>query len=440
MQAIASGYLRVHDKKSTTRNKARTSAPSRVTSWLVCPSDRSHRSREIATMPYKWPRDTDFALWELDVQDRDCPVCGRMMHVCDHRYRRFHTLQGPVELLCRLNHCPDPDCPGHAKTKSPELEVTLALPKWAIGWDVFCWIGHRRCSRHWAIPQIQGELRDDYAIRLSQDAIARYIHRYQVMLAARQHDPEGLRRQYQAVGEIILSIDGLQPEKGHETLYVVRELTRKRIWFAEPLLSATAAEVRRLIKKAREWAEALGKPVGLWMSDKQGAFVTGIAAEFPEVPHRYCDNHFLRDLAKPVTEADSHAKVRMRAKVRGLRAIEQAVLARPKAEASDVATPGAPGAAAADLPAAVVAPADGVVLEYCAAVRGILNDDQGGPLHPAGLRMAEALTEVEESLHRNLGAKKGGSRRSNSAAWRAASGRASTRAWSSKGSSGGTSR
>ena len=53
------------------------------------------------------------------------------------------------------------------------------------------------------------------------------------------------------------------------------------------------------------------------------------------------------------------------------------------------------------------------VLDYCAAVRGILNDDQGGPLHPPGLRMAEALTEVRASLQRNLDAKKGGTRRSN---------------------------
>jgi hypothetical protein len=66
--------------------------------------------------------------------------------------------------------------------------------------------------------------------------------------------PAALRRQYQAVEEIILSIDGLQPEKGHETLYVVRELTQKRVWFAEPLISATADEVRRLIAKAKEWA------------------------------------------------------------------------------------------------------------------------------------------------------------------------------------------
>ncbi len=42
-----------------------------------------------------------------------------------------------------------------------------------------------------------------------------------------------LADEYQDVEELILSIDGLQPEKGHETLYVVRELTRKRVWFAE---------------------------------------------------------------------------------------------------------------------------------------------------------------------------------------------------------------
>jgi hypothetical protein len=265
---------------------------------------------------------------------------------------------------------------------------------------------------------IQSELLDDYRIKLSEDAIDQYIRRYQVMLAARQQVAEPLRRHYESAAEIILCIDGLQPEKGHEALYVVRELTRKRVWFAEPLLSATEDEVRRLIKKAKEWAESLGTPVGLWMSDQQDAFVTGIAAEFPDVPHRYCDNHFLRDLAKPVLEADSHAKVQMRKKVRGLRTIEQAVLQRPKAEIKDDPMPQTPEAAgtatvAANPPPAVVDPVGPVVLAYCAAVRGILNDDQGGPLHPPGLRMAEALNEVQGSIQRNVEAMKGGSRRSN---------------------------
>jgi hypothetical protein len=310
----------------------------------------------------------------------------------------------------------------------------IALPHWAIGWDVLCWIGQRRFSRHWAIPQIRLELDDAYAIKISEDSIARAIRFYQVILAARQQDPDVLRQQYAPVDEIILSIDGLQPEKGHETLYVVRELTQKRVWFAEPLISATAAEVRRLITKAKEWAEALGKTVVLWLSDRQDAFVTGIAAEFPDVPHRYCANHFLRDVAKPVLDADSHAKVRMRKKVRGLRTIEQAVLLRRASPGREPSTDENAPVEAGAIPGEAASPADpasstpgedavgGVVLDYCTAVRGILNDDQGGPLHPPGLRMAEALKEVQASLQRDLDEKKGGSLKSNSAAWPDASG------------------
>ena len=376
-------------------------------------------------MSYSWPEDTDFALWELDVLDRDCSACGRRMYVCDHRYRHFHTLDGPVELVCKLNHCPDPTCPGHFVTKSPELEVTIALPKLAIGWDVLCWIGHRRCSRHWSVPQIQSELQDEYGIKLSTDSLIRYIRQYQVMLAARRQDPAELRRQYESVEAIILSIDGLQPEKGHETLYVVRELTQKRVWFAEPLISATANEVRRLIAKAKEWAESLDKPVALWLSDRQDAFVTGIAAEFPDVPHRYCANHFLRDVAKPMLEADSHAKVQMRTKVRGLRTIEQAVLQGQDAEPGKDLASAAPQAGEVDS-------AGAVVLDYCTAVRGILNDDQGGPLHPPGLRMAEALSEVQESIQRSLDAKKGGSRKRSLSGWPGASRAAWTKSKSGK--------
>jgi hypothetical protein len=397
---------------------------------LLCNHINGSRDRmEEGRMPYAWPEDTDFALWELEVLDRDCPSCGRMMYVCDHRYRRVHTLDGPVQLVCKLNHCPDPRCPGHAKTKSPELEVTIALPRWAIGWGVFCWIGHRRFSRHWSITRIRGELLDSFGIKVSDDSLTRYARHYQVMLAARQQDPEGLRRRYDSVEEIILSIDGLQPEKGHETPYVVRELTQKRVWFAEPLISATADEVRRLIKQAKARAESLGKPVALWLSDRQGAFVTGVAAEFPDVPHRYCDNHFLRDVAKPVLEADSRAEVQMRKKVRGLRTIEQAVLKRPGVEdsrphqADDPVAMTPMDVTSMDAPAAGpdADSADSAVLAYCAAVRGILNNDQGGPLHPPGLEMAEALSEVRESIRRNVGAQKGGSQDSNSVDWPAAS-------------------
>ncbi len=247
------------------------------------------------------------------------------------------------------------------------------MPRWLIGWDVFCWIGHRRIARHWSVPQIRAELLDSYQIDLSEDALEDYLQRYQQMLAARQQDPVVLRREYHRTRHVLLGIDGLQPEKGHETLYVVRELGRKRVWFAESLISSSALEVRTLLAQARQWAERLGKPVRLWMSDKQDAFVTGIAAEFPHVPHRYCRNHFLRALAQPVLAMDSNAKVRLRRRVRGLRAIERAVLEQRRPD------PAAPPTSSSPRIAQPRAEVGEVVLDYCTAVRGILNDGQGGP-------------------------------------------------------------
>jgi hypothetical protein len=32
------------------------------------------------------------------------------------------------------------------------------MPRWLMGWDVFCWLGHRRFARHWSVPQLRLEL------------------------------------------------------------------------------------------------------------------------------------------------------------------------------------------------------------------------------------------------------------------------------------------
>jgi hypothetical protein len=108
-----------------------------------------------------------------------------------------------------------------------------------------------------------------------------------------------------------------------------------------------------------------------------------------------------------VLAADSHAQVQMRRKVRGLRTIEREVGATQRLAALAALAPETDEAVPADIIQAA-APSPDVALDSCAAVRGILNDDHGGPLHPPGLRMAEALGEVQASLQRNLAAQKGG--------------------------------
>jgi hypothetical protein len=287
-------------------------------------------------MARRWPKDMAWIQVVVEVENPRCGECGRLMHVRAHGHHRILTFEGPVHLICKLMQCTDSACPNHHRTFGPEQALNWTMPRWMIGWDIFCWLGHRRFARHWSVPQLRLELLDSYKIVLSDDAIEDYLQCYQCMLAARQQDPIVLKKEYQTTRHLMLSIDGLQPEKGHETLYVVRELRQQRVWFAEALLSSATDEIRPLIARARDWAKRLGRPVRLWMSDKQDAFVTTIAEEFSGVPHRYCGNHFLRDLAKPMLELDGHAKVQMRRKIRGLRGIERAVLQLRAAHGTDL--------------------------------------------------------------------------------------------------------
>jgi len=93
------------------------------------------------------------------------------------------------------------------------------------------------------------------------------------------------------------------------------------------------------------------------------------------VPHRYCENHFFRDLAKPVLDMDSTAKKRMRAKIRDLRALEREALEAQSADAS----PATPSSDDQQKTSLLAGESGNVVLDYCSVVRGILNDNHGGP-------------------------------------------------------------
>jgi len=402
-------------------------------------------------MAYRWPAGTAFKRMPLDVEDCWCPVGDRHMPVCDQRSQPLWTLEGPTQVVNRLVRCPDASCESRGRPFSPEAEWSLSLPRWCRGWAGLGWLGHRRFARHGSVPQRRLECKDTHQIRVSDDAIARDIGRDQTMLAARQQDPARLAAVSKDSAACVLTIDGLQPEKGHEPFSVVRELTRKRVWFAEPWRSSAAQEVPRVKVLARQWAERLAKPVRAWMSDTQEAFVQAIATAFPGIPHRSCPHHLVRDVAKPGLDMDRHATVTMRRTVRGLRAIARRVLAerRPAAAPESPPPPAPPTCAApphAALPAAATpaqaatpapcassaggglhtasaleatrwATAEALAIEdaagevvrgECAAVRGRLNESQGGPLHPPGVRMSAALQEVRDALDRNLGAKKGG--------------------------------
>jgi hypothetical protein len=171
---------------------------------------------------------------------------------------------------------------------------------------------------------------------------------------------------------VILALDGLQPDVGHEVLWVLRDCLSGEVLLARSLLSATTDDVAALLT---ELAGHLGVPIAGVVSDGQHSIRRAVARALPGVPHQLCHFHYLREAALPVFEADRHAKKELKKHVRGVRPIERAVEGRDDAEAR-------------------------VVRGYCAAVRSALTDDGRPPLAASGLKLRHRLTAVVESLDR----------------------------------------
>ena len=67
-------------------------------------------------------------------------------------------------------------------------------------------------------------------------------------------------------GRVILALDGLQPDVGHEVLWVIRDVLSGEVLLARSLLSSTQDDLARLITEVKE---ALGVPIVGAVSDGQ---------------------------------------------------------------------------------------------------------------------------------------------------------------------------
>ncbi|OMF25781.1 hypothetical protein BK133_20885 [Paenibacillus sp. FSL H8-0548] len=85
-------------------------------------------------------------------------------------------------------------------------------------------------------------------------------------------------------GEIILSMDGVQPEKGNEMLYVIREVFSGTILAARNMKIGAAAELRTLIDPIIE----MGYPIVGIVSDGQVSIWQAFESLLPDVPYQYC--------------------------------------------------------------------------------------------------------------------------------------------------------
>jgi len=276
-----------------------------------------------------------------------------------------------VRLRLVVRRCVNRDCALYHEPHRPEQEGAFALPQGEFGLDVIALVGTLRHAEHRSVPEIHREL-SGRGVAISERTVTNLLDRYEELVALRLSDRAGLRERLGEQGRAVLAMDGLQPDVGHEVLWVVRECLSGEVLLARSLLGGTEKD---LVPLVREVADALEVPITGVVSEGQHAIRKAVGSALPGVPHQLCQFHYLREAAKEVYEADRHAKKELKKRVRGVRPIERELEGRndPEAEA---------------------------VRGYCLAVRSAITDDGRPPLSASGLKLHERLSAIRNSVER----------------------------------------
>lgn len=308
---------------------------------------------------------------DLNPRRTNCPHCGKHMRADYTNYRTITTLSGVARLNLTIRRCRNADCFAHKKPFRPEAEGRFALPHHEFGLDVLVLVGRLRYAEHRSVPEIRTHL-VGRGLLIAERTVTNLLDRYDELLAVALADDRRLKKVLAAQECVILAIDGLQPDVGHEVLWVIRDVLSGEILLAKSLLSARQKDLAGLLGQVRD---ACGVPVAAVVSDGQHSIRKAVAEVFPNTPHQLCQFHYLREAARPIYEADRHAKKELKKKVRGVRKIERQVEDRTDTQAE-------------------------VIRGYCSAVRSALTDDGRPPLEASGLKLHKRLSAIDASLER----------------------------------------
>lgn len=205
-------------------------------------------------------------------------------------------------------------------------------------------------------------------ICVGQRSVSHLLERYDELLALGLSNKQRLQEIVRGHKQVILAIDAMQPDVGHEVLWVIRECLSGEILLARTLLSAKSEDLAVLLMEVKQ---ALVVPIVGVVSDGQQSIRKAVETPLPGVAHGLCHFHYLREAAKMIYAADRHAKKELKKQVRGVRGIERSVANRDD-------------------------PVSETVQGYCLAVRSALTDDGCPPLEASGLKLRERLTLIEQ--------------------------------------------
>src|SRR5213080_2939105 len=312
-----------------------------------------------------------------------CPVCQRRLRrAVTLTERTVITLEEVIKLVHAGYRCPDSHCAGSQRTYRSVEADALALPHFTYGLDMVLLVGRLRLRQHQTVDEIHQEVLrrlEPLGVKIARREILYLFEAYCTLLRASSEAKDDVEwlAQVEKNGGILVSVDGIQPEKGNETVYLVRDALTGRVLAAEQVNSSETEAMKALLAPV----VALGVKVLGTISEAQESELLALERLWPEVPHQVCQFHALRDASKSAFEADKAVKTAMRKrlqpKVREVRKqIKKHLVTASAQEAEQLA----------------------VLDDYANGIITALNTDGLQPFKYATVEASQMLEEIEASL------------------------------------------
>ncbi len=205
---------------------------------------------------------------------------------CQNKLQRCVTISDrpiiTLKQVMRVVHCgyrcPQAECPGRKRLYRSAQADALALSGFTFGLDLVLLVGQLRLREHKTVDEIHQALSEQLSAldqTISRREILFLFETYTALLRAGtevQHD-EAWKEQARANKGILLSIDGIQPDKGNETIYLIRDVFTGRILNADNVTESTKERLKEMLSPV----VALGVPVIGIISDAQPTELQAVA-------------------------------------------------------------------------------------------------------------------------------------------------------------------
>src|SRR6266568_4751979 len=181
---------------------------------------------------------------------QSCEQCGQLLWVGYHGHRTVTKLDGLWKLTIVVRRCIQPECPRYHVAYRPEEEGGWALPHGEFGLEVIALIGRWRFREHRSVPEMHRALLAR-GVGITERSVTNLMQRYEELVALRVTDHERIKARLQKQARVILAIDGLQPDVGHEVLWV------KHMQEQKTRLGALSAALDHFVEKTANFAPGL---------------------------------------------------------------------------------------------------------------------------------------------------------------------------------------